>query len=535
MDRVVIAELIGHVWDVIVIGAGMGGGMVGRRLAEQGLSVLFVDSGLAGDRDDEREWSTIDDPKERRARGYWPAPMKATINGRSSTFYGPVGSGPGGTSLFYAATLERPERHDMDDSDELPHPTGGWPVSYDTFAPYYDTAERLLHVCGEADPLSSEPPPRLQPAPPLSKGDAAMLEALKREGLHPYRKHVGVRYVQNCPECFGRKCPMKCKMEGRSAGVEPALETGRASLLDGTDVVALRGSGQSISHLEAVRDGQSFRLTAKRYVLAAGALGSPRLLLASASEDWPKGCANETDLVGRNLMFKLCERLAIWPEHPADFAGPVNTISLRDFYAKDGVRYGHLQSMGLEASYGDIVQYLNGKFDQRAPGALRPLRGLTRVPAYMATKFFGSARIFQGLLEDLPLKENRILLDPDDPLAIRFEYSFSEELLARRKAFRALLKKGLGKQRSMFLDVAPELSLSHSCGTVRFGRDPRTSVLNASCRAHSVENLYVADASFMPTCTGINPSLTIAANALRVADCLVAELGNSAPRTDKVL
>jgi choline dehydrogenase-like flavoprotein len=529
-----IAEVVGHVWDVIIIGAGMGGGMIGRRLAEQNLSVLFIDSGLAGRRDDEREWCSIEDPMERRERGYWPAPMKATIGGRSSTFYGPVGSGPGGTSLFYAATLERPERHDLEDSHEIPHPTGGWPVGYDDFQAYYEAAEALLHVCGEADPLSRETAPRLQVAPPLSEGDAAMVEAFRREGLHPYRKHVGVRYLPECPECFGRKCPLKCKMDGRSAGVEPALATGNAVLLDGTDVVALRGSGQNISHVEAMRDGQVFSLTARRYVLAAGALGSPRLLLASASEHWPAGCANESGLVGRNLMFKLCERLAIWPEDPADFNGPVNTISLRDFYCKDGTRFGHLQSMGLEASYGDIVQYLNGKFDQRAPRFLRPLREMTRVPAFLASKVFGNARIFQGLLEDMPLEENRVFLDPDDRMTIRFEYSFSDELLARRKAFRALLKQGLGRQRSMFLDVSPELSLSHSCGTLRFGTDPGTSVLNASCRAHSVENLYVADSSFMPTCTGINPSLTIAANALRVADCLIAELDDFVTHSDKV-
>ena len=511
----------------------MGGGMIGRRLAEQGLSVLFVDSGLAGRRDDVRAWDDIEDPAERRERGYWPKPMQATIDGRTSTFYGPVGSGPGGTSLFYAATLERPERHDIDESSEIQHPTGGWPVGYDAFQPYYENAEALLHVCGEADPLSPEAAAKLETAPPLSQGDAAMVAALQREGLHPYRKHVGVRYLPKCAECFGRKCPRNCKMDGRSAGVEPALSTGRAVLLDGTDVVALRSSGKNVSYAEAVRGGERFRLTAKRYVLAAGALGSPRLLLASASESRPRGLANEFGLVGRNLMFKVCERLAIWPEHRADFSGPVNTISLRDFYYKNGMRFGHLQSMGLEASYGDIVHYLNSVFDQRAPKPLRPLRELLRIPALIASKVFGDARIFQGLLEDMPLESNRVVLDPADPQLIRFEYTFSEELLARRKAFRTLLKKGLGRQRSMFLSVAPELSLSHSCGTLRFGADPKTSVLNASCRAHYLDNLYVADFSFMPTCTGINPSLTIAANALRVADCLIAELNSTVTHPSK--
>ena len=519
-----IDDVIERHWDVIVVGAGMGGGIVGRRLAERGLSVLFVDSGMAGQRDDSCEWTDEYNERARREKGYWPAPVKATIDGKTSTFYGPLGAGPGGSSLFYAATLERPERHDLDHSDERPHPTGGWPVGYDQFQPYYEEAEKLLYICGEADPLSPEKPPALRVAPPLSQGDAAMMEAFRRAGLHPYRKHVGVRYLSGCQECFGRKCPMPCKMDGRSAGVEPAVATGRATVLDGTDVIAFRGSGKQISHIEAERDGRRFNLTARRYVLSAGALGSPRVLLASASEAWPNGCANETGLVGRNLMFKLYERLAIWPEKKADFTGPIHTISSRDFYFKDGVRYGHLQSMGLDAGYGDIVQYLNSKFDQYVPKVFRPLREFTRVPAFIGAIIFGNARIFQGLLEDMPYESNRVFLDPDDRLLVRFEYSFSKELLARRKAFRALIRKGLGKQRSMFMEVLPELSMSHSCGTLRFGNDPKTSVLNASCRAHSVENLYVADSSFMPTCTGINPSLTIAANALRVADCLVSEL-----------
>lgn len=518
-----ISDLVNKHWDVIVIGAGMGGGILGRRLAEQGLSVLYLDSGFSGGRADIHCLDPIEDPVERRARGHWPTQVHALIDGRASRFFGPVGAGPGGTSQFYASTLERPERHDLDDSAEIPHPTGGWPVGYDRFEPYFRQAEALLDICGEVDPLSPEAPPSLREAPPLSEGDAAMIVSMRRQGLHPYRKHVGVRYLPGCVECFGRKCPRACKMDGRSAGVEPALATGRAALVDGVDVTALKGEPGRVTHVEALREGVRLRFSADRFVLAAGALGSPRLLLASVDEVWPGGCANESGLVGRNLMFKLYERIAIWPERRADFTGPVNTISLRDFYQRGGVRYGHLQSMGLEASYGDIVQYLKERFDKSALRNLRPLRVFTRVPALIGAKVFGKARIFQGLLEDLPYTGNRVVLDRAHPQRICFEYTMHEELHARRRAFRHLIKAGLGAQRSCFLHVGPELSLSHSCGTLRFGVDPATSVFDPACRAHSVRNLLVADASFMPTATGINPSLTIAANALRVADQMVAD------------
>ena len=135
-----------------------------------------------------------------------------------------------------------------------------------------------------------------------------------------------------------------------------------------------------------------------------------------------------------------------------------------------------------------------------------------------------------GLLEDMPLPQNRVILDPADPARIRFEYTVTPELRARRRAFRTWVRKGFGPGRMLFLNHEPELNLAHCCGTLRFGDDPATSVLDAACRAHEVDNLHVADASFMPTSNGINPSLTIAANALRVADSVAAALGLGAAR-----
>ncbi len=527
-----IQDLLNRDWDVIVVGAGMGGGIVGRRLAERGLRILFVECGPDTPRADRSLWEgEIVDPVERRAKGYWPEPVHALIDGRASTFYGPIGTGVGGSSAFYAATLERPEPHDLDHSPEIPHPLGGWPVSYGGFRPYLELAEALLDICGEDDPLSREPSAGLRLAPPLSPGDAEMMASFRRIGLHPYRKHVGVRYLPGCAECFGSKCPRPCKMDGRSAGVEPALSTGRAALLDRCEVTAVRGKPGYVTHLEARRDGIRLKLSARRYVIAAGAFGSPRLLLASASEDWPDGCANESGLVGRNLMAKLYERIAIWPERRGDFRGPVNTISIRDFYQRDGVRYGHLQSMGLEASYGDIVHFLASKFDQVVPRALRPLRGLVRLPAFAAARYLGNARIFQGLLEDLPYPENRVIYDSRRPERLAFEYHLAPELLERRRKFRRMIRAGLGGMRSFFLTRTPDLSLSHACGTLRFGTDPATSVLDPFCRAHSLRNLHVTDSCFMPTSTGINPSLMIAANALRVADRIVSDMASDTPVT----
>jgi choline dehydrogenase-like flavoprotein len=137
----------------------------------------------------------------------------------------------------------------------------------------------------------------------------------------------------------------------------------------------------------------------------------------------------------------------------------------------------------------------------------------------------GPAKIFVGVMEDLPYAANRVVADPGDADLIRFHYAFSDELKSRRTAFRTTMRKAFAKHRTLFLSQSPTLNFAHPCGTLRFGDDPKTSVLDRDCKVHGVGNLYVADSSFMPTSNGSNPSLTIAANAYRVADRLVARVG----------
>ena len=520
-----IDEIVRKSWDVIVIGTGIGGGTIGRRLAEQGLSVLFVEAGPNGPRGEQTPLdSDVYDPVARRVRGFLPTRIKTNINGRVSEFFGPLGAGVGGSSVFYAATLERPERHDLDDGPDRPHPTGGWPVGYDNFQPYYDAAEKLYHVCGNEDPLSVERPSPLLKPPVQTAGDSAMMDGFRHRDLHPYQAHMAVRYLPNCKNCFGFKCPRACKMDGRSAGVEPALATGNATLLDKCTVTALRGTDKSITYIDVERGGKKFKLQAKRYVLAAGALGSPRLLLTSKSEHWPQGCGNSNGLVGCNLMFHVNEMIALWPERGHIFAGAGKAIAMRDFYYRDGKRYGVVQAMGLEASYGEIVHYMNMMYDRSIFRSLKALRHFTRIPAFIAAKLFGNAKIFVGIMEDLPYTHNRVILDQADPTRISVQYTFTAELIERHHSFRRMVKKAFRGQRPAFLGFQPELNFGHPSGTLRFGNNPNNSVLNASCRVHDIDNLYVVDASFMPTSMGINPSLTIAANALRVGDHLIGEL-----------
>lgn len=500
-------------WDALVIGAGLGGGTVGRVLAEAGQKVLFVEQGRAGLRSERSGLSEIFVPEARLARGLWPDPLHVTLDGVHQAFYAPLGAGVGGSSAFYAATLERPERHDLDDSAARPHPSGGWPVGFDVMAPWYARAAQMYRVHGTADPLSQETPLPLRAPPALSRMEEGLMDSLRAQGLHPYHAHTAVERVADCENCLGRKCPKLCKMDGRSAGVEPALATGNAALLDGAKVVRLGANGDTIDHAVVAIGEQMYRVRARRYILCGGALGSARLLLASASEAWPTGLANRSGLVGRNLMFHLNEMFALWPKGPD--AGATKAISLRDFYHRDGQRLGTVQAMGIRASYGEILFYLNRMLTQRGLSSLHPI---ARLPAALAHRMLGSAQVFVGLMEDLPYPDNRLSVDPANPARLSVTYTISEELKARQRAFRHAIRQGLRGHRRLFLNVAPELNWGHPCGTLRFGTDPARSVLRADCRSHDLSNLWVADAGFMPTSMGVNPGLTVAANALRVAD-----------------
>ncbi|WP_136442049.1 GMC oxidoreductase [Pacificoceanicola onchidii] len=509
-------------WDAIVIGTGIGGGTVGRALAEAGQKVLFLERGPAGFRSEANGLSEAFLPEARLARGLWPEPLHLRLNGAESAFYAPLGAGVGGSSVFYAATLERPERHDLEPTEERPHPTGGWPVSFDAMAPYFNRAAEWFRVYGEADPLSSEQPMPLRPAPEPNRTEASLMRSLSSAGLHPYHAHTALERVPGCQKCLGTKCPKSCKMDGRSAGVEPALRSGNAALIHSAQVTRLIASGNQISEVHTRIDGQVQHFRAKRFILAGGALGSAHLLLASACEAAPNGIANCSDQVGRNLMFHLNEIFALWPRDGDPEDGATKAISLRDLYHGDD-RFGTIQSMGIRASYGEIVFYLNQMLARSRLNRWPGLHHLTRLPAAIAARLFGQAQLFVGLMEDLPYTHNRVLFDPVHPERLSVTYEFSPELLHRRRAFRSAIRKAFRGHRRLFLGVTPELNYGHPCGTLRFGTDPAASVLRPDCRTHDVVNLWVTDSSFMPTSMGVNPSLTIAANALRVADLMQKE------------
>ena len=518
-SAITAAEALSTDWDVIVVGAGMGGSAVTYALAKQGLKVLVLERGLQTFEESATVQKHIENPEDRLRIGRWPTRLSGSVDGRDFDFFAPLGAGAGGSTLLYASALDRFRRSDF---APRPHPAGGtldWPLPYEDLAPFYDQAETLLEVTGTPDPLD-ETASDLPAPPPLSLRDSDLFARFQGAGLSPYRLHHGYRFAPDCGPCLGRVCLKDCKRHAGNAFLDPALETGRVAILSDTEVTGFEASADRVEAVNVITNNETHRLTAPQVILAAGTYFSPVLLLKSTSEAWPTGLGNRNDQVGRHLMFHTGRSLAVWSTRKNPHDGPGKTIVFRDFYDTQAGKFGEIQSTGAEAAYGNVVYALRQMLATSRFAKAPLLWHLARIPAFAASRLLGHAAIFEVIMEDLPYAENRVALDADAPSGMRFHYTVSAELQERFDRYSKLVGTRLKGIRHIWLTHGMALNYGHPMGTCRIGTDPANSVADAKGRVHGLKNLYIADGSFMPTAGGTNPSLTIAAHGLRLGETL---------------
>ena len=499
---------LSQVWDLIIVGTGMGGATVGYALAQKKLSVLFLEKGgIVATGQNE---NTVNTPASRIQNGWWPQPFSQTNpEGRHKQIYAAIGCGFGGSSMHYAAALERMPATDFDALQTTHQLVPCWPIPYKDFSPYYEAAEKLYGINNADDSYHLR----------LSEWDQALITTMRSAGLKPEQLNIGMKYDKECTECISKICHRSCKADSHTTCLKKALLLNNCFLLDFCDVEKLEADQHEVKFIHATYQGQSIKLRGKVVVLSAGALHSPQLLLKSANANWPNGLANASNQVGRNLMFHGYEIYAIWaPKRFNKIGLQKKSISIRDFYLYAGCRLGYIQSMGLSAGPGDIASFIKNRLRYSGIHHELLLSIIAKIPSYLIARFLGEASIFAALIEDDPNPDNQIKLNVKEPNGATFSYTITDDLRERANTLYRTFIKYIGKWRVLRISPSLEFNSGHPAGTCRFGNDPATSVLDANCRSHDIHNLYVVDASFMPRSGAVNPSLTIAANALRVAD-----------------
>ena len=508
-------------YDIIIIGTGAGGSTMAYKLAPTGKKILILERGGFIPKE-KQNWDAHEVVTVGRYR-----PNDVWYDQDDKPFKPFIHYNVGGNSKMYGAALFRFRESDFKEVKHYGGTSPEWPLDYHVFEPYYTQAEKLFCVHGKRGVDPSEPWAATEyPLPPLAyepliKDLNSKLEIL---GLRPFPLPMGVRLPQDYStveapvllENFdGFPDPTESKADGQVVGLRPALSNKNVTLLTyayaeklGTD-----STGKRVTKVYADVRGEKIVFNADTVIVACGAVNSAALFLRSANELHPHGLANSSGMVGRNLMLHHNGCLVAFTKKNNDCVFQ-KSLGLADFYhGADDSEYplGEIQLMGRNDP--DTIIWLAEKI---YPG--KSYEELKR----MTIDFWLTS-------EDLPSPNNHITIKEDGSIKVYYErnnYTAYEKLKAKLKQIFEQLGemdpdyKGV-QWNGYDLDIS---GMSHQNGTLRFGTDPSTSVLDLHCKAHDVQNLYVVDASFFPSCGAFNPSLTIAANALRVGDHIINDV-----------
>jgi choline dehydrogenase-like flavoprotein len=517
-------------YDVIIIGTGAGGGTLARRLAPSGKKILLLERGgyVPRERDNwdsravnvEAKYNTKESWFDREGRALHP----------HTNYY------VGGNTKFYGAALFRLREEDFGRVRHYDGVSPAWPISYRDLEPYYAEAERMYHVHGErgedpTEPYASGPFPH--PAVSHEPRIRQLAEDFARLGCKPFHVPLGVMLKEDdpkskcirCGTCDGYPCLVQAKADAHVCGVEPALEHPNVTLLTHAKATRLEtdAAGRAVTRVHVERDGGvPETYTADFVAVSCGAINSAALLLRSANDRHPRGLANSSDVVGRHYMGHVNSVVLAVSKCPNPTVFQ-KTLALNDFYfGSEEWDYpmGHISFVG--------------KLDGVALSAGAP----KIAPGFTLDLMAKHSLDFWLTSEDLPDPNNRVTLDREGNIVL----SYTPNNLEPHKRLQAKLEDLMRRQtkcpehghnchvglfaRSLFLGQRiPLAGVAHQNGTVRFGNDPAASALDANCKAHDLDNLYVVDGSFFPSSAAVNPALTIMANALRVGDHLLERMG----------
>lgn len=490
--------------DVLIVGSGIGGATLAAGLAGSGAAVTILERGeQLADGPLARDARAIFVEGRFRPKEEWRDATGAAFNPGNYYYVG-------GNSKFYGAVMLRYRAQDFDAMEHRDGVSPAWPFAYEVLEPWYARAEALFQVRGAAGEDPTEPwhsGPYPHPPVPDEPAIAAVRTRLAAQGLRPFSLPLAVdieRWLKRAATPWDAYPDTRSgKYDAETAPLAQALRSPTVALVTGAEVERLivASDGRRVEGVEVRHRGERRRLRARVTVVAAGAVNSAALLLRSATAACPEGVANRSGVVGRYFMNHNCTAmLAVDPRRRNDSVYQ-KTLGINDFYLDDGRGGPPLGNVQLLGKITAPILKANLRW---APGAALSWLAGHSVDWYLMS-------------EDLPDPDSRVRLDGGSIVLDwrRSNMGAHARLVARmRELFRAagypiVLARPFDRR-----------TPSHQCGTVRFGADPASSALDPFCRAHDHPNLFVVDASFLPSSAAVNPALTIAAQALRVADHL---------------
>jgi choline dehydrogenase-like flavoprotein len=516
-------------YDVIIIGTGAGGGTLAYHLAPSGKRILILERGdyVAREKDNWNPQAVNVDAR------YNTTEIWRDIQGRDlhphTNYY------VGGNTKFYGAALFRLRQQDF---GEIRHHGGispAWPIGYDDLEPYYSQAEQLYQVHGNRGEDPTEPPagkPYPWPAVSHESRIQHLADDFASSGLTPFHTPLGIMLDEKnprqspcirCNTCDGFPCLVQAKSDAQVLCVDPAVEHSNVTLLTNALVKRLEtdATGHEISRVVVERNGSLETYSGDIVVVSCGAINSAALLLRSANDKHPQGLANSSDMVGRHYMGHTNSVLMAISKcpNPTIFQ---KTLSVNDFY------FG---SRDFEYPMGHIS--FVGKLDAITLRAGAP----AIAPGFTLELMAQHSLDFWLTSEDLPDPDNRVTIGHNGEIVM----AYTPNNLKAHDQLKAHLQKTMKQNtcsvhghechqglfsRNLYVGQRiPLAGVAHQNGTIRFGHDAKTSVLDVNCKTHDVDNLYVVDGSFFPSSAAVNPALTIIANAMRVGDHLLQRMG----------
>lgn len=473
-DALTQEEILDQTWDAVVVGSGVGGATSAHYLARQGKKVLLIEKGsLNSSRQELPLWNdTVSDIDQKTA------------------FRPFLGEGLGGSSRLFGMVMERLETIDFQKKG------GNWPLSLEDWIPYYKQAEDIFQVKEVSVSDSFNP----------------FLKHMRSQGINPQPLQLSFTGRHDCDFCQSRICEKNCKVDAQSGVITPDLQKGHYSVLLNTEAQKIIFDSNQAYGIEVSLNHQFHVIKAKKIFLGLGALRTPYLLQKSKSASSPNGLGNSKELLGKFLMRHFVDLYFLdWPG--SSEVKNHKALGIYDFYQDTKTN----ANLGVFQSFGSLppIQYVIEELTNQS-------KWMTKVPGFnqvikLAVNQIFSKHVMASIIEDQAHVENRLIFSESQQVQFQYKiFKKEQEKISRSREIAHQIFSPFLKR--VQLVAENNKRLAHACGTCKMGDSINDSVVNWDGRLHELENVYIVDSSVFPSSSGKNPSLTIAANAIRTVE-----------------